>query len=239
MASLISAIASLMWPAIVVVALIIFRHPLRRIISSAERREWTLEVGGQKLTMRQLSEQQNSLITDLQRRVGGLSQAVTGRAPEQAATGDGGRDAGAEPAREAARQGWEAADQPADAPAYSVLWVDDHPENNAVLIESLRRNGVRVDLPRTTRDGLALLSQRRYAIVISDMGRTEAGQDVPDAGLRLLKRVRETRPSIPFVIYASPGAASYYREQALAEHATAITASPTELSAILMSLGLG
>jgi CheY-like chemotaxis protein len=229
-----------MWPAIVVAALIIFRHPLRRIIASAERREWTLEVGGQKLTMRQLSEQQNSLITDLQRQVGGLSHAVAGRAPDRAPAADAGRDAGpAGPAGQAARQGWEAADLPADAPANSVLWVDDHPENNAVLIESLRRSGARVDLARTTRDGLALLSQRRYAIVISDMGRSEEGQDVPDAGLRLLKRVRETRPALPFVIYASPGASSYYREQALAEHATAITASPTELSAILLALGLG
>lgn len=44
----------------------------------------------------------------------------------------------------------------ADAAAgHSVLWVDDHPGKNALLIEQLQRNAVRVDLAESTKEGLA------------------------------------------------------------------------------------
>jgi len=238
MAQTLSSIASLLWPLIVIVALVIFRHPLLRIVRSAEHREWILEVGGQKLTMKQLSEQQNSMITDLQKQIGGLSRTIAeltadhARAPDHLRLDkDVAQDSGDIPAQTSVVE-------PSSALAHSALWVDDHPENNALLIEELQRNSVRVDLAGSTREGLALLNQRRYGIVLSDMGRVEDGREVTDAGLRLLQAVRETDTSIPFLIYCSVGAAARYREQALANGATAITSSPTDVSKHLQSLGL-
>ena len=258
MAQTISAIANLLWPLLVLVLLLIFRAPLARVVRSAEQREWTLEVGGQKLTMKQLSDQQNTMIADLQKQLGILSQAVaelTASAELSAQRLDHGRPdtpesppqtspqtptPGTPPVPGAAQWqipgGWGSHGH--EASAHAVLWVDDHPENNALLVEQLQRNGVRVDLARSTREATALFGHRRYGMIVSDMGRFEDGAEVPDAGLRLLEHVRRTDQSVPFVIYCSSRAAAFHRDRALAEGATAITGSPAIVSEELAAVGL-
>lgn len=220
MADTIGAISSLLWPLLVFTGLLLFRRPLLRVVRSAEQREWTLEVGGQKLSMKQLSDQQNSMIADLQAQVSVLHETI---ARLGATTEPAGPDLGIE--------------EPPAVPN-SVLWVDDVPENNALIVEQLQRHGVRVDLARSTQEGLANLGRRRYGAVLSDMGRFEDGVNVSDAGMRLLGAVREDHPTLPFLIYCSDGASRRYREAALANGANEITASPVVLSDQLRSLGL-
>ena len=223
MAQTLSSIAALLWPLLVLLALLVFREPLLRVVRSAEKREWTLEVGGQKLSMKQLSDQQNIMIADLQKQVGVLSArlaTLTERPlPHSAAE--------------------EVAEEADERPApNSVLWVDDYPENNALIVDQLQRSGIRVDLARSTREGVGLLGQRRYGAVLSDMGRFEDGQQVSDAGLRLLRAVRDKDPSVPFVIYCSTGAARAYHAEAMAAGATAITDSPVVVTEQLQAFGL-
>ncbi|MQA27380.1 MAG: response regulator [Micromonosporaceae bacterium] len=299
MAQLVSAVASLLWPLLVLVALLVFRAPLSRIIRSAEAREWTLEVGGQKITVKQLSEQQNALITDLQEQLGALRRTVAelsahpatprgGSAPVASSAADpassgaiarggrsiaiGGGAASAAPSGSAPRSPQptappqpappqpappqpqapaqphtptppQAPTQPLEAAkpgseagpgatatshrpqAYAVLWVDDNPQNNALLIEQLQRHGLLVDLAINTQTGLRLLGRRRYGMVISDMVRFEQGTEILDAGLRLLTAVRQTDRDIPFVIYCNPRARDINNDAALAGGATAITSS--------------
>lgn len=221
MADTISSIASLLWPLLVLAALLLFRRPLLRVVRSAEQREWTLEVGGQKLTMKQLSDQQNTMIADLQKQIGVLHRTVarlTATPSPLESPEPGGGITTAIP--------------------HAVLWVDDNPRNNALIVDQLQRSGVRVDLALSTREGLSLLGQNRYGIVLSDMGRVEDGTPIADAGLRLLRAVRETRPTLPFVIYSSRTASMSYEERAQADGATAITSSPAVVTEHLQSLGL-
>lgn len=230
MAETIGAISSLLWPLLVLTGLLLFRRPLQRVVRSAEQREWTLEVGGQKLSMKQLSDQQNSMIADLQAQVSVLHETIAVLSAAESFGPDP-----VEPDR-----GWgqrPAIEEPGSIPN-SVLWVDDFPENNALVVEQLLRNGVRVDLARSTQEGLAKISQRSYGAVLSDMGRFEDGVNVSDAGMRLLGAVREDYPTLPFLIYCSDGASKRYRELALAQGANEITASPVVLSDQLRSLGL-
>lgn len=233
-AETITSIASLLWPLLVLVGLLLFRRPLLRVVRSAEQREWTLEVGGQKLSMKQLSDQQNSMIADLQAQISVLHAEIAKLSttrPEEATEQEL-----AEP-----DLGWDrlpAPSEEASAIPNSVLWVDDVPENNALIVEQLQRNGVRVDLALSTREGLAKLGQRRYGAVLSDMGRSEEGAYVSDAGMRLLRTVRESDPTLPFLIYCSSQGALTYREAALSEGANVITASPAALSDQLRSVGL-
>jgi CheY-like chemotaxis protein len=239
-AQTITAIASLLWPLLVLVILLLFRRPLMRVVRSAEQREWTLEVGGQKISMKQLSDQQNSMIEDLQKQV-----VTQGRAIVEL-TADVGLLRDAEPLARAllapAQQpehGRAPGEGAAPAPAaHAVLWVDDNPENNALLIEQLLRNGVRVDRAASTAEGLERFRRQRYGAIVSDMRRVEDGTEVPDAGLRLLRAVRREDESIPFMIYSTSGASIRYRDQALAVGATEITASPVIVSELLQSLGL-
>jgi CheY-like chemotaxis protein len=248
-AETITAIAALLWPLLLLVVLLMFRRPLARVVRSAEQREWTLEVGGQKLSMKQLSDQQNSMIADLQKQVGVLSQVIAtlnAGAPAPAEVEGapvGAADPGPVPGGGILSEvdhGWTQSytSPPPPAVAHSVLWVDDHPENNALIVEQLQRNGVRVDLARTTREASALLGERRYGTIVSDMGRHEDGVEVPDAGLRLLKAVRQADPSVPFVIYCSHRALVTYRQHALDAGATEITSSSVVLSEQLRARAL-
>lgn len=238
-AQTISSVASLLWPLIIILILVVFRRPLMRIVRSAEYREWTLEVGGQKLSMKQLSEQQNGMIADLQMQLGELRQSIgsagqvrTKELIPASRQDERPRRPDSEPTNTSVARGR------VDARAHSVLWVDDHPENNALLLDELQRNGVRVDLARSTQDGLALLAERRYGLIISDMGRFEDGHEVSDAGIRLVKAVRERDADIPFLIYASASANRRYGQQALDAGATVMTSSPTVVSTQLHLLDL-
>jgi CheY-like chemotaxis protein len=234
-AETISAVAALLWPVLLLVLILMFRRQLARVIGSAEQREWSLEVGGQKLSMKQLSDQQNGMIADLQRQVGVLSKAVAAltayqRPVEETDEVDGSPGPGGGAIAGGTILGEV---EPPPGTAYSVLWVDDYPENNALIVEQLQRNGTRVDLARSTREGLALLGQRRYGAIVSDMGRLENGQEVSDAGMRLLRTVRQTDRTTPFVIYSGYRSSVAYREQALEAGATGITASPAVLTELL------
>jgi CheY-like chemotaxis protein len=297
----ITAVASLLWPLLILAALIVYRRPLGRLLRSAERREWTLEIAGQKLSMGQVREQQSALISDLQRQLGTMRQDLGRMRAQLDAMSYAQYRQPSEPAAEAATddalRDWDEAEpetpeyapappDPWGAPASfgsappsapgsappsmgtpppaaplpryepvppppltdetagygssgtGVLWVDDHPENNAILADSLLRDGVRIDTALSTDEALARLRRHRYAAVISDMGRAEDGADVPDAGLRLLDAVRRTQPALPFVIYCGERSALTYRDRALAAGATAITASPAEVVTQLQRLHL-
>ena len=223
MAQTISAIAALMWPALLLIALLIFRRPLRRVIQSAEQRKWTLKVGGQELGMDELSNQQNAMIADLQKQVGALNRALGELTLnfQVAAQEEIGRMLPAEPASPAPKP---VAEQAASA--------------HAVLVEQLQQNAVRVDLAKSTTEALAYLRQRRYGAILSDMGRTENGTDVPDAGMRLLRAIVDSGMNIPVLFYTGSFAASAYGEEAMATGATVITSSPTVLFEHLQALQL-
>lgn len=73
MAELITAVANLLWPLLVLVVLVQFRGGFQRLLRTAERRELEVEVGGQRLTMHELNDQQNEMIQDLQRQLSALN----------------------------------------------------------------------------------------------------------------------------------------------------------------------
>jgi hypothetical protein len=73
-ADTITAIASLLWPILVVVGLLVFRSPLVHVVRSFERR---------KMTIDELSAQQTNQIADLQEQLGALHQAVEALAEAQ------------------------------------------------------------------------------------------------------------------------------------------------------------
>jgi DNA-binding response OmpR family regulator len=84
-----------------------------------------------------------------------------------------------------------------------VLWVDDHPENNAREKRYLENHRIAVYQVRTTEDALTLLPLYQYGVVISDMGRGER----PLAGMDLLKEMRvrgDPRPFLIYTVHSSP-----------------------------------
>ncbi|MGA9857156.1 MAG: response regulator, partial [Solirubrobacteraceae bacterium] len=115
-----------------------------------------------------------------------------------------------------------------------ILWVDDHPENNAFEVEALQRKGVIIDQVSSNDDALtAVASGRPIDVVITDMGRDTEG---PNAGLVLLAALRERDVRVPVIIYASAQAVARTRATAVEAGAYGVTSSATELMSLLAGL---
>lgn len=76
MSQTISAIASLLWPLIVLAVLVLFRGPLTRIIRSTEKRDFTIRIAGQEVSVGELHRQQMDMMADLHDQVTALRKDV-------------------------------------------------------------------------------------------------------------------------------------------------------------------
>lgn len=80
----------------------------------------------------------------------------------------------------------------------TILWVDDHPNNNSYERQALEALGVSFVLATSTDEALRKVSRQRFNAIISDMGRPPD----PQAGYTLLDQLRSSGDQTPFVIYA-------------------------------------
>ena len=124
----------------------------------------------------------------------------------------------------------------AQKPSSLVLWLDDHPRNNTLLVEQLERENIKVDQAVSTRQALAMLQQKHYALFITDMARVENGRRIKDAGVRTVRTVRQTWPELPIVVYCSKDTVASYGTEAQAAGARFITTSGTSLLASVNKL---
>jgi CheY-like chemotaxis protein len=72
----ISAIASLLWPLIVLAVLVLFRGPLTRIIRSTEKRDFAIRIAAQEVSVGELHRQQMDMMADLHDQVTALRRDV-------------------------------------------------------------------------------------------------------------------------------------------------------------------
>lgn len=124
----------------------------------------------------------------------------------------------------------------AQKPAARVLWLDDHPRNNTLLVEQLARENIKVDLAQSLAQALSLLQKNQYALLITDMARLEGGQRIKDAGVRTVHDVRQAMPDLPVIVYCSKDTVASYGKEAEAAGARFITASGTSLLAAVNKL---
>ena len=212
-AKLVEALAALIWPLLVLVVVLRFAPAVRALIESAKSRRFTVKLGGQELTMDEVSEQQNNLIADLQAQVAALREAVGVENLPSTATDS--------PATAARRT----------APA--VLWVDDQPKNNSYFVQQLTAGGIDVDLALSTAEGLQRFEDGNYRLVVSDIGRREEGEYRRRAGLEFLSAIRAVNDKVPVALYTSSRSARDHSREAAALGATLVTSSPTELAELL------
>jgi CheY-like chemotaxis protein len=114
----------------------------------------------------------------------------------------------------------------------TVLWVDDEPRGNAHEIAKLKEDGSRVIQARSTTEARSILgSGTEPDVIVTDMGRKEVGKYVADAGLELIRAVREERIETPIFIYTSPGRVHQISADVLEAGGNGTIASPIELFA--------
>ncbi|MGK5080035.1 response regulator [Janthinobacterium sp. HLX7-2] len=124
----------------------------------------------------------------------------------------------------------------AQKPASLVLWLDDHPRNNTLLVEQLERENIKVDLATSMRQALTMLQQKHYALLITDMARVENGRRIKDAGVRTVREVHLAQPELPIIVYCSKDTIASYGTEAEAAGARFITTSGTSLLASVNKL---
>jgi CheY-like chemotaxis protein len=207
-AELVSAVAGLAWPLIVVIVVIRLLPTIKKI---AESRGFTVKVGETELTVQEVSERFVAATADIQEELASVRAASTPVGAEQAAP---------------------------PGLLRRVLWVDDQPSNNAYEIAQLEALGADVVQATSTRDALAALrgAARPFDAVISDLGRVEDGAENPSAGLDLVRTLRTQGDTVPAFIYTSQGGMDR-RAELLAAGATGVAAAPTTLFQLLRTVG--
>ena len=172
---------------------------------------------GKEIEVSELSRLQQKSLEDLQEAVTGLLLA---RTPD-----DG-------PPAVAALTGLPAEQKPANR----VLWLDDHPRNNTLLVEQMARENIKVELAQSLAQAQALLQKTPYALLITDLARLEGGRRVKDAGVQTVREVHQAKPELPIIVYCSKDTVASYGQAAEAAGARFITASGTSLLAAVRKL---
>lgn len=250
---MILAIASLLWPVIVILVILYFRPAVTQVIQSATSRKFALKIGGQELTMEEANQNQQKMISDLQMKVleikkaldegsraasarNMLSVAAFNSGDQTASTLAPGRradDTGSNMAGLGGTVGNSKRPLPKDFQPERILWVDDNPKNISSLLQFLDDREVKVSQAMSTAEGLKLLQGRHFDCVISDMRREEGVQLKEAAGLTLLKKVRAKYPDLPFIFFTGDGSIAKHGEDAMKYGANEITSSATDLLGLL------
>ena len=208
-AEIINALTGLAWPLIAGLVLWRLFPTIKKIITS---RGFTVKVGQAELTVQEVSEKLLATTADIQGRLASITPVDSASATAQIA--------------------------PSKHLLGRVLWVDDNPTNNAYEIAQLEALGVTVAQVTSTREGVTSVSgsNTQFDAVISDMGRVEPHGFNANAGIDLIRQLRDSGYLRPVFIYASRKALEK-RDEVIAAGGNGVTASPTELFALLRSVG--
>lgn len=106
-----------------------------------------------------------------------------------------------------------------DGPVKKLLWVDDCPINNELVINFLRSKNIHVDIAISTEEGLNFFISNKYDVIITDMARGIER----DAGITLIKKLKAQDCKTPIIVYTSQSGLCQYGTQALNLGANKVT----------------
>ena len=89
-----------------------------------------------------------------------------------------------------------------------ILWVDDHPNNNIHERRAFEALGLEFTLALSTNEAFEELSTKRFAAIVSDMGRVEG----PREGYVLLDALRAKGNQTPLFFYATSNTPEHKEE---------------------------
>ena len=111
-----------------------------------------------------------------------------------------------------------------------ILWVDDRPENNVSARQAFEAQGLQFTLALSTDEALEIMRHKKFAAIISDMGRKEG----PREGYVLLDKLRALGDKTPFMIYAGSNAPEH-KKMAREKGAIGSTNRANELFQVVMN----
>jgi CheY-like chemotaxis protein len=225
---LLTSISHYLWP---IVALFILWRLLPAIREVIRTRDFKVNVAGMSLDVQAASEGLQKQIADLQSQVAQLQRPD----PSPVAASEAPRNPG-EPTSFAYRTSSPTPKGP-EPDINRVLWVDDEPENIAFEIQALENRGLTPRRATNTADALKALHGGQFFAVVTDMGRTEGGAYNPDAGLDLVRAVRQSDSHVRLYVYTTDQLAEERGDELREAGANGVTASSVRLLAVLGVIG--
>lgn len=110
-----------------------------------------------------------------------------------------------------------------------ILWVDDFPSNNQLVIDIFQEKNIRFDIALNTHQAISLYKENSYDLIITDMGRGNEH----DAGLKLITELNKISCNTPIVVYASSSAIRRYGAQAYELGAQAVVNCINEIVSLI------
>lgn len=94
-----------------------------------------------------------------------------------------------------------------------ILWIDDYPSNNEMVIQLFEKVGIKIDLAINTEGGIKLLNEKKYDLIITDMGR---GREA-DAGNTFIQKTKKLKKAMipPIIVYASQSAIEKHGQRSI------------------------
>jgi CheY-like chemotaxis protein len=203
----IEVITDLFIPLSVFILIITNIKTIKDLLLGLKNRMIKLEIGGNKIEIGEAFEQQNNIIKDMQKY---LADNINDNQKIQKNISD-------------------------DRLCNRILWVDDFPNNNIMLEQTLKSDGFNIDKALSTKEALQLYKNGKYDIIISDMERIENGINRREAGIELFNNIRNSDKDISMIIYTSYTEEKEYFD-AINSLQSKITSSSTELLNIIYKL---
>jgi CheY-like chemotaxis protein len=217
---LITSVSHYLWPAVAAVVLWKLMPVIREVLRT---RSYKINIGGFSVDVQTASDALQKQITDLQNQVAQLSKAPVASVRSTTRSTTRGADG--------------QTTSPSPPVGARVLWVDDQPENNAYEIQALQSKGISVTTATSTAEGLQQLQPGHYFAAITDVGRVENGSYNAQAGLELVKAIRQADPTIRLYVFTTQSLAKQYEDKLLHAGANAVTSSSVRLLAALGVIG--
>lgn len=210
-AKILEGFAALLWPLIIIILILRFSKSVDSLLKSAGLRKFKLKVGGNELTMEEVSEQQRMLIKDLQEQVINIQRA------------------------EVKTNQYREVDYDSKLAGKRILWVDDKPKSNTHLIAHMSESNMEVKLATSNEQGLNLLrSNQVIDAIITPIDRFTGEQYDATAGIAFSKEVRKFDNKVPIYVLCNARTQKKYKKESEDAGITAMTSSPIKLLNMLI-----
>jgi PleD family two-component response regulator len=111
-----------------------------------------------------------------------------------------------------------------------ILWVDNQPSGNRYEMRTLQPLGLEIKQVLSNQEAYQELKASQYALVITDIGRTDQKTD----GLDLVSTLSDQQPGLPVIVYTSFRGVKKHGQEAAHRGATGIAATPSELVSLVL-----
>lgn len=178
--SILHAISQILWPLLAMFVVIMLADP---VLNAMQTGNFKIKVLSLELTVDEVREQESELVDVLMQELKVVSKKLQTVSPHQQSTKNPFQN----------------------LKVRSLLWVEDTPENSALIISQMEKRKINIRIARSTEQAMSELQSKTFDLVITDMGRLEKGDFFknPTAGLELLRQIDQLDKPVPVLVYTS------------------------------------